>query len=141
ADASGNYFLRWERDQAINYKIVASKDNYYSKEIFLNPDNLNIGSEYNQSIPLIAKSSIRLSYAAQTGNYFLNFLINEIPDDCDCESLGNIQIDSPFPSELICESYGDYYLKYVVYSNTGAVVSIDSVYCTPFILTELQISL
>lgn len=140
SDANGHFQLKWPNQQVLSYKIKFEKENYYSREIIINPDDLQLNTVNSRSFQMFSKSwlNVHLTSSALEGTISFSSLgTNEI---CECESLGSITFNSSAPLDLNCATFGNEFLKYVVYDSSGNILLVDSLFNAPFVSNNLQIS-
>lgn len=140
SDANGLFQLKWSNQQVLSYKIKLEKENYYSKETIINPDELQLSTVNSKNYEMFAKSWLNLNVTSSALTGSISFSSPGTNEICECESLGNISFTANEPLQVYCASFGNAFLKYVVYDSSGNVLLIDSIFNTPFVSNPLQIS-
>jgi len=140
SNSSGEFKLSWPNQQVLSYKIRLEKENFYTKEIEINPDELQLNVLNEVSYDLFAKSWLNLSIQSTSIDGSIAFSSQGTTEVCECEELSSIPFSSNTPLSLNCGTFGNGYLKYVVYDSVGNVVLIDSLLSVPFVTNSLQLS-
>jgi 5-hydroxyisourate hydrolase-like protein (transthyretin family) len=140
SDANGLFQLNWPNQQVLSYKIKLEKENYYSREIVINPDELQLSTVNAKWYEMFAKSWLNLNVNSSALTGSISFSSPETNEICECESLGNISFTANEPLQLDCASFGNAYLKYVVYDSSGNILFVDSLLNIPFVSNPLLIS-
>ena len=140
SDANGTFHLYWPNQQVLSYKIKLEKENYYSREIVINPDELQLSTVNSKWYEIFAKSWLNLNVTSSALTGSISFSSPETNEICECESLGNISFTANEPLHIDCATFGNAYLKYVVFDSFGNILLVDSLLNLPFVSNPLQIS-
>lgn len=145
SSSNGSYSFEFPRDAASEFKIEVEKDNYFFKEVSINPDNVPVGSAYTANIGIAPMAWVR--YTIQNVNPIssadeASFQYINANFECQCcnNDLHSFEGMSVNESEK-CLLEGNFYLKYryTIDKDTIDLTVIDSVYCTAFDTTYISI--
>lgn len=143
--SNGSFNFEFPREAASEFKLEIEKQNYFSREISINPDNVGVGSAFtiNPAIAPMAwarytiENANPLSSADQATFQYLNASFQ-----CDCCTNELMTFTGMAVNESEkCLLEGNFYLKYryTVDKDTIQLNVIDSVYCTAFDTTYISI--
>lgn len=136
-NSSGAFEGSWLRENFAALRLLATKDNYITREESLDIDAFEGGSAVTQNIAMYkeAFSSLRFQHFNGSSNDRLSFTFLNANFDCNCCSNGwktwqAADIDTTFT----CRAYGNRWLKYQVLTQWGSndTSYVDSIYCEAF---------
>jgi hypothetical protein len=107
SNSSGNYELNFERENAIDYKIVISKENYFSTDEIINSDEFSTESNNVINYNLYPKAWVKLRIVNDNpvnsnDRVDFNYLNSDLLQDC--ESCCTSQIKTFF-GEVVDETF------------------------------------
>jgi hypothetical protein len=142
--SNGTFQFEIEPAYISGYKLAFEKDNYFENDIEFSSDLVVEGKDYNKKYELLAEAFLRLQVSDSNNPNVESVSFRRLCDlsciDCcndDSETIYNgIYIDT-------CKTIGGKYLtiEWTINStNSPTVFHTDSVYCTPFVVTNFDIT-
>ena len=139
-DATGAYDITFENRNAIEYRLIFNADNYFSKTISINPDDLDLVelNKYDEKIFSWSYLKINITNSSPFNamdQLILNFnnMVIEDPGPGSCLiniiSLSGITADTTFE----CQVYGDQTVNYEYFVTKNNVTNQynGGIYCPP----------
>lgn len=143
-DANGDFELKFDRKNALNYRITLSKEGYFTKQFNVNPDQVKPGEVHEVAEDMIPEATINIRVVnsqPESDDELMRFRKLNAFFECVCcnndfYDFQGALVDSTFS----CKLYGDQNLTYTYTVNREEEVNVvDSVYCPAFHTTELLI--
>lgn len=144
-DGTGNYEFVFDRENAVEYRIVTEANGYIERNFGVNPENLAPGEVFNFDISIIPRATHQVHLVSLfPQNEFDSITYKNLAVEfncacCDSEDriFGGMNVDTT----LSCDLYGESWLKYFIQieKDTASHTFIDSVYCPAFEITTTEI--
>ncbi len=146
SDNTGAYHFDFIKRNTVEFRLTASKENFFPYQEALDPSLIKPGITYNKNVNLIPKAWLRTT------------VINENPVDendkitvkylnanFDCDCCSNVPTDyvgMAIDETTTCKIYGNTWIKYLTTVHrygTPDITVIDSIFCNSFDTTNVVI--
>jgi len=146
SDDFGRFSFSFDKRNTLEYRLTATKENYFPYVQALDPSLIKPGLTYDKNVNLIPQGWLESE------------IINEEPLDefdevtfkllnanfnCDCcTNAESTFIGTNVNETSLCMVYGNKWIKYLTIVNrtgTPAITTVDSIYCSSFDTTKVEI--
>ena len=142
SDNGGNFELIWPRENISFCRLVASKPQYFDVIKEVSPDDMKPGEPYIQDLILTPQSNISIFLSSSDPTALVKLSVFSNDDYCSCNDDSEYQIMGMMDTLIACTTGGGKWLKYQIqaFGSGGNVYHLDSVFCEPFVTTQIQYS-
>lgn len=117
SDVNGNYSFTFTRETVIDYKLQISKENYFTHEEIISPDDISTENGNIIDISFIPQSWVRLKITntnPYSANDRLDFSFYENTYDCEscCNTPAITLYGNDVDTTFKCTTWANKYLKY-----------------------------
>ena len=144
--SNGSYSFNFPREAASAYRLEISRENYFSRELDINPDNVSVGSPYSSSLGITPMAWAKFSMvnasplsAADVATF--QYLNASFTCSC-CNNEQSTYTGMNVNSSEKCLLEGNFMLRYryTVNKDTLSLSVIDSAFCAAFDTTFISIN-
>jgi hypothetical protein len=144
-DASGNYTLKWSRENANGIKVYTALTKYIRKTVYINPTSLRTDTPNHQDITIYPEAFISVRYYNQPPSAttdYMNFRFENANFDCTCCGIDPVSYSGDIDTTITCRLYGDTWLRYRTQLTTADVdtTRVDSIYVPPFDTVHVDVT-
>lgn len=146
SNPDGYYEMNIPKEKSDSYKLIAHKDDYFSKQIEFSANVFDNQSFYEQNLELYSSGYIQLrlinKYPYDENDLIVFYFTNadEVCADC-CSKTPYQGIGEMFDTTIVCKFYGNMNIHFVrnVKKDKQTNIYTDSLYCPAFSLAEYTI--
>jgi hypothetical protein len=146
-DANGNFSFEFDVAAYSNYKLEIRKDNYFIKDVEINPNHVKKNEVYNDSYEIFSEAWLSLNiinnYPADITDNIAVSILHDAAGIYDCCSDSTASYEGTGVSEnIVCKTYGGHTvtINWTVTSGGESNVFTQNVTCTAFDTTSFTIS-
>jgi hypothetical protein len=140
--SSGDFEMNWQRENISFCQLVATKFQYFDAVVEVSPDDMKPGEAFIQNLSLTPISQIQIDLASTDPTALVKLSVFSSDDYCSCNDESEYVITGVGDTIIQCVTGGGQWLKYQIqaFGSGGNVYHLDSVFCEPFIITNIQYS-
>lgn len=146
SDQFGNYEFSFEKRNTVEYQLTATKPNFFPYQQALDPSLIKPGLTYDKNVYLVPKAWVKTEIINEQPldqSDEVTFKFANASFDCDCCTNALTTYTGTVVNETaVCQVFGNKWMKYITtVSRTGypQIITIDSVYCSSFDTTTVEI--
>ncbi|MCB0761518.1 MAG: carboxypeptidase regulatory-like domain-containing protein [Flavobacteriales bacterium] len=146
SDGSGSYSFRFLRENALSYKLVASSDVHFDREIAIAFDKFTPDHPHCKDVVLYSSATLNVHIANSNPideNDYISYRNLNAVFNCPCCDNSSHELEGmDIDTLLTCNLYGNYWLRYEYQvEKTGAFIfAMDSLYIQPGQTNVLEIN-
>ncbi len=141
-DGEGQFELSWKRENISFGRLVASKSQYFDAIVEVSPDDMRPGEPFVQNVHMTPRSDVLINLSSSDPSALIKFSVFSADDFCSCNDEAEYEVVGLVDTTIACMTGGGKWLKYQIqaFGSGGNVYHLDSVFCEPFITTQIQYS-
>ena len=146
SSSSGRFEFTFPREAATEYRLEVEKDNFFNRTIYINPDNVTIGSAYTSNVgiaPMAWAKWVLFNQNPVASDDEVSFQYLNANFSCACctnEESSFMGMNVNESGKCLLEGNFNLKYRYTVHKDTLNLSVIDSVVCAPFDTTFITIN-
>ncbi len=138
--SSGDFEMNWQRENISFCRLVASKSQYFDAVEEVSPDDMKPGEAFVQNLKLTPRADVQIYLASNDPSALVKLSVFSSDNYCTCNDESEYVIVGLGDTTVQCMTGGGRWLKYQIqaFGSGGNVYHLDSVFCEPFITTNIQ---
>ena len=139
-DASGSYEMIWKRENIAYCRVVASQANYFDAVVEVSPDDMKPGEAFVQDLQMTPRSDLQIHIGSTDPSALVKLAVFTDDPYCTCNDDGEYSFIGNMDTTINCMAAGGQWLKYQIqaFGSNGNVFHLDSVFCEPFVISNIQ---